>query len=103
MFASSDSYARGETDAVPTQRSRDRARADAQRVRAAQLLLPAEGRARAADPARGRRRREPLILLGGGGAELKAYASAGQTLLLLAVVPAFGSLASRTSRIRLLT
>src|SRR6185503_14302258 len=34
--------------------------------------------------------REPLILLGGGGAELKAYASAGQTLLLLAVVPAFG-------------
>jgi AAA family ATP:ADP antiporter len=47
--------------------------------------------------------REPLILLGGGGAELKAYASAGQTLLLLAVVPAFGMLSSRVSRLRLLT
>src|ERR1043166_7216160 len=46
--------------------------------------------------------REPLILLG-GGAELKAYASAGQTLLLLAVVPAFGALASRVNRLRLLT
>ena len=46
--------------------------------------------------------REPLILLG-GGAELKAYASAGQTLLLLGVVPAFGWLSSRVSRIRLLT
>src|SRR4030095_894105 len=46
--------------------------------------------------------REPLILLG-GGAELKAYASAGQTLLLLAVVPAFGWLSSRVSRLRLLT
>src|SRR3569623_1566110 len=47
--------------------------------------------------------REPLILLGGGGAELKAYASAGQTVLLLAAVPAFGMLASRATRIRLLT
>jgi AAA family ATP:ADP antiporter len=46
--------------------------------------------------------REPLILLG-GGAELKAYASAGQTLLLLAIVPAFGWLASRVSRLRLMT
>ncbi len=46
--------------------------------------------------------REPLILLG-GGAELKAYASAGQTLLLLFIVPAFGLLASRFSRLRLLT
>jgi len=46
--------------------------------------------------------REPLILLG-GGAELKAYASAGQTLLLLAVVPAFGAIASRVRRIQLLT
>src|SRR4051794_26644605 len=46
--------------------------------------------------------REPLILLG-GGAELKAYASAGQTVLLLAVVPAFGALASRVNRLRLLT
>src|SRR4051812_6694919 len=47
--------------------------------------------------------REPLILLGGGGAEMKAYTSAGQTLLLLGVVPAFGMLASRVTRIRLLT
>ena len=46
--------------------------------------------------------REPMILLG-GGAELKAYASAGQAALLLIVVPAFGWLASRTSRIQLLT
>jgi AAA family ATP:ADP antiporter len=46
--------------------------------------------------------REPLILLG-GGAELKAYASAGQALLLLAVVPAFSWLSSRVDRARLLT
>jgi AAA family ATP:ADP antiporter len=46
--------------------------------------------------------REPMILLG-GGAELKAYASAGQTVLLLGVVPAFGWLSSRVSRVRLLT
>jgi AAA family ATP:ADP antiporter len=46
--------------------------------------------------------REPLILLG-GGAELKAYASAGQTLLLIGVVPAFGWLSSRVTRLRLLT
>src|SRR5262245_38836781 len=46
--------------------------------------------------------REPLILLG-GGAELKAYASAGQTLLLLGVIPAFGWLSSKVSRVRLLT
>jgi AAA family ATP:ADP antiporter len=46
--------------------------------------------------------REPLILLG-GGAELKAYASAGQSILLLAVVPAFGYLASRVNRVQLLT
>ncbi len=46
--------------------------------------------------------REPLILLG-GGAELKSYASAAQTLLLLGVVPAFGWLSGRVSRIRLMT
>jgi AAA family ATP:ADP antiporter len=46
--------------------------------------------------------REPLILLG-GGAELKAYASAGQTILLLGVVPAFSWLSNRTTRIRLMT
>src|SRR5215470_361450 len=46
--------------------------------------------------------REPLILLG-GGAELKAYASAGQTILLLGVVPAFSWLSSRVRRLRLMT
>jgi AAA family ATP:ADP antiporter len=46
--------------------------------------------------------REPMILLG-GGAELKAYASAGQTLLLIGVVPAFSWLSSRVDRVRLLT
>ncbi|HET7504540.1 MAG TPA: MFS transporter [Kofleriaceae bacterium] len=46
--------------------------------------------------------REPLILLG-GGAELKAYASAGQTLLLIGVIPAFGWLSARVTRLRLLT
>jgi AAA family ATP:ADP antiporter len=46
--------------------------------------------------------REPLILLG-GGAELKAYASAGQAVLLLGVVPAFGWLSNRVGRVRLLT
>jgi AAA family ATP:ADP antiporter len=56
--------------------------------------------------------REPLILLGGGatlfgkkfdGAELKAYVTAGQSVLLLFVVPAFGYLASRVNRVQLLT
>jgi AAA family ATP:ADP antiporter len=47
--------------------------------------------------------REPLILAGGGGAELKAYASGGQAILLLLAVPAFGYLASRVNRIKLLT
>jgi ATP:ADP antiporter, AAA family len=46
--------------------------------------------------------REPMILLG-GGAELKAYASAGQSMLLVLVVPAFGVLASRVNRVQLLT
>ncbi|MFT3692763.1 MAG: Npt1/Npt2 family nucleotide transporter [Kofleriaceae bacterium] len=46
--------------------------------------------------------REPLILLG-GGANWKAYASAFQALLLLGVVPAFSYLSARVSRIRLLT
>jgi AAA family ATP:ADP antiporter len=45
--------------------------------------------------------REPLILLD-GGAELKAYASAGQAGLLLLVVPAFGALAARCSRLGLM-
>ena len=45
--------------------------------------------------------REPLILLH-GGAEMKAYASAGQSLLLLLVIPAYAALARRTGRLRLL-
>jgi AAA family ATP:ADP antiporter len=45
--------------------------------------------------------REPLILLH-GGAEVKSYAAAGQSLLLLAVVPAYAALARRAGRLRLL-
>jgi AAA family ATP:ADP antiporter len=45
--------------------------------------------------------REPLILLD-GGAEVKAYASAGQAGLLLFVVPAFSALAARRSRLQLM-
>src|SRR4051812_40153586 len=45
--------------------------------------------------------RDALILTQ-GGAEVKAYSSAGQALLLLAIVPAYGALASRVSRIRLI-
>ncbi len=46
--------------------------------------------------------REALILAG-GGAEVKAYASAGQALLLLFTVPAYARLADRLPRRRLLT
>jgi AAA family ATP:ADP antiporter len=46
--------------------------------------------------------REPLILTG-GGAEVKTYASAGQALLLFLVVPTYGFLASKMNRIRLIT
>src|SRR5262245_25867279 len=45
--------------------------------------------------------REPLILLG-GGAEVKAYAAAGQSLLLVLVLKGHGALASRVGRMRLL-
>jgi ATP:ADP antiporter, AAA family len=44
--------------------------------------------------------RESLILTQGGAA-IKAYSSAGQALLLLALVPAFGTFASRVNRIHL--
>jgi ATP:ADP antiporter, AAA family len=51
--------------------------------------------------------REPLILLGGmfgiKGATLKAAATAAQAVLLLAVVPAYGWLASRVDRMKLIT
>src|SRR2546425_2839036 len=46
--------------------------------------------------------REALILTQ-GGAEVKSYSAAGQAILLLAVVPAFGAIASRVNRIRLVT
>jgi AAA family ATP:ADP antiporter len=45
--------------------------------------------------------REPLILLG-GGAEVRSYAAAGQALLLILFVPAYGYIASRVSRTRLI-
>jgi ATP:ADP antiporter, AAA family len=45
--------------------------------------------------------REALILTQGGAA-VKAYSSAGQALLLLALVPAFGAVASRVNRARLI-
>jgi ATP:ADP antiporter, AAA family len=51
--------------------------------------------------------REPLILLGGAfglkGATLKAAAAAAQAVLLLAVVPAYGLLASRVNRVKLIS
>lgn len=46
--------------------------------------------------------REPLILLH-GGAEVKSYAAAGQAVLLLGVVQAYGQVARRVGRIKLLT
>lgn len=45
--------------------------------------------------------REPLILLH-GGAEVKSYAAAGQSLLLLLMIPAYAALARRVGRLRLL-
>ncbi|HWP37922.1 MAG TPA: hypothetical protein VNL18_10265 [Gemmatimonadales bacterium] len=44
--------------------------------------------------------REPLIVAS-GGAEVRSYSAAGQALVLLAVVPAYGWLASRVPRRRL--
>jgi AAA family ATP:ADP antiporter len=45
--------------------------------------------------------REPLILLS-GGAEVKAYAAAGQALLLIPVLRAHGAIARRVSRFKLI-
>jgi ATP:ADP antiporter, AAA family len=45
--------------------------------------------------------REALIL-SGGGAEVKSYAAAGQAVLLLFVVPWYGSFASKVTRIKLI-
>jgi ATP:ADP antiporter, AAA family len=46
--------------------------------------------------------REVLILTE-GGAEIKSYSSAGQAVLLLAIVPAYGAFASRVRPVRLVT
>ena len=46
--------------------------------------------------------REAMILSVPGGPELKSYAAAGQAVLLLLAVPAYGWLASRISRMRLI-
>ncbi|MBK5294353.1 MAG: translocase [Acidobacteriia bacterium] len=45
--------------------------------------------------------REPLILDHPNGAEIKSYASAGQALLFLLVVPLYGMIASRVDRMKL--
>lgn len=47
--------------------------------------------------------REALILSVEGGAEIKAYAAAGQAALLLLVVPLYGAIASRVPRRLLIT
>jgi len=41
------------------------------------------------------------FILSEGGAEVKSYSSAGQALLLLAIVPAYGKFASRVNRVQL--
>jgi AAA family ATP:ADP antiporter len=46
--------------------------------------------------------RESLIL-SEGGAEVKSYSAAGQALLLVAFVPAYGAIASRVNRMRLIS
>jgi len=47
--------------------------------------------------------REPLILLERGGAEVKSYSAAGQAVLLVFFVSAYGALAKRMGRMKLLT
>jgi len=44
-----------------------------------------------------------ILILSEGGAAVKSYSSAGQALLLLAIVPAYASFASRVSPVRLVT
>jgi AAA family ATP:ADP antiporter len=46
--------------------------------------------------------REPLILAAEGGAEIKSYAAAGQSILLIFVASAYGALAARVDRIKLI-
>ena len=42
-----------------------------------------------------------VFILSEGGAEVKSYSSAGQALLLLGLVPAYGAFASRVNRVQL--
>ncbi len=42
-----------------------------------------------------------VFILGEGGAEVKSYSSAGQAILLLFLVPAYGAFASRVNRMQL--
>src|SRR5215471_14127528 len=42
-----------------------------------------------------------IFILSEGGAEVKSYSSAGQALLLLIIVPAYGAFASRVNRTQL--
>ena len=44
-----------------------------------------------------------VFILTEGGAEVKSYSSAGQAVLLLALVPVYGAFASRVNRVRLVT
>src|SRR4051812_39976205 len=44
-----------------------------------------------------------VFILSGGGAEVKSYASAGQAVLLLLIVPAYSAFASRVKRASLVT
>jgi AAA family ATP:ADP antiporter len=46
--------------------------------------------------------REPLILGAEGGAEIKSYAAAGQSVLLIFVAAAYGELAARVDRLKLI-
>ena len=47
--------------------------------------------------------REPLVLAAqGGGAEVKSYSAAAIAVLLLALVPVYGAIASRVSRVKLI-
>ncbi|HEX2344132.1 MAG TPA: hypothetical protein VHI98_26915, partial [Vicinamibacterales bacterium] len=43
-----------------------------------------------------------VFILAEGGAEVKSYSSAGQAVLLLALVPAYGAFASRVNRVTLI-
>ena len=44
-----------------------------------------------------------IFILSQGGAEVKSYSSAGQAILLLILVPAYGAFASRVNRVQLVT